>query len=66
MKFQGEKKEKKKPKLYGFGNLLSHPPHFVTFEENEWKEVYGLAAGAKKKGGGGNIKLLGHLSGSVG
>lgn len=55
-------KERKTSKLYGFGNLLSHPPHFVTFEENDWKEGYGLAAGAKKKKkSGGKHKVVNPL-----
>lgn len=41
-KFQGEKKEKKSN---DFGNLLSHPLYFVTFEANEWRGVCELAAG---------------------
>lgn len=40
MEFQEEKKEKKS-KLYSFGNLLGRPSHFVTFEENDWKEKKG-------------------------
>lgn len=57
----GQKETKKKAKLYGFENLLSHPLHFVTFEGNEWREVYGLAAGVKKKKSGGKHKVVNPL-----